>query len=304
MVPDGVGVRILRSTSLRRNTLLHHYGEGCGANTVCRISEKACRRRRDCRRLSGSPNLLGFGERDGGCVRSHVITYLRCRNITQSQLTFQSGGKAIRLDAFLPANHGNLMPAVVALHGAGGDVNGMDKSAALLAEQGFAVYVLHYFDRTDTESADKATILRNFPIWMKTLWMRSASSRASRPWIASASRCSAFRWALSLAGGCVDRSACAGGRGIFRRLPARDEAVHERFCPVLILHGDADPTVPVQRPTSCATCSRKRIFLTKSRSIRSWARLRRRNLARYGPARVEVSTRAFGRETIKAIWLF
>ena len=30
--------------------------------------------------------------------------------------------------------------------------------------------MLHYFDRTGTQSADKPTILRNFPVWMKTLW--------------------------------------------------------------------------------------------------------------------------------------
>jgi len=89
--------------------------------------------------------------------------------ITQSQLSFDSGGKTIRLDAYLPAGNGASFPAVVALYGAGGGVEGMGKPAALLAEQGFAVYVLHYFDRTDTKFADKATALRNFPVWMKTL---------------------------------------------------------------------------------------------------------------------------------------
>ncbi|MFZ0481133.1 MAG: dienelactone hydrolase family protein [Terriglobales bacterium] len=167
-------------------------------------------------------------------------------NITQSQLTFQSGGKAIRLDAFLPANHGNLMPAVVALHGAGGDVNGMDKSAALLAEQGFAVYVLHYFDRTDTESADKATILRNFPIWMKTLW-DAISFVESQPSV-DRERIALLGFSLgaylSLADASIDQRVQAVVE-FFGGFPREMKLFMKRFCPVLILHGDADPTVPV-----------------------------------------------------------
>ncbi len=88
----------------------------------------------------------------------------------KTQLTFENGGKSIRLDAYLPDAPTAPLPAVVALHGAGGNVAGMERYASALAAHGFAVYVLHYFDRTGTESADKPTILRNFPAWMKTLW--------------------------------------------------------------------------------------------------------------------------------------
>src|SRR5689334_255012 len=91
-------------------------------------------------------------------------------SITQSQLTFQSGGKPIRLDAYTPATNGHALPAVIALYGSGGGVAGMNKAASMLAEQEFAVFVLHFFDRTDTSFADKQTIFRNFPAWMKTLW--------------------------------------------------------------------------------------------------------------------------------------
>src|SRR5271155_4518060 len=92
-------------------------------------------------------------------------------SMVQSPMVFESGGKPIRVDAYLPETaDGGLIPAVIALHGAGGDVSGMERYAGVLAAQGFAVYVLHYFDRTGIESADKPTILRNFPGWMKTLW--------------------------------------------------------------------------------------------------------------------------------------
>ena len=92
-------------------------------------------------------------------------------NVTQSELTFQSGGKAIRVDAYRPETTCARAPAVIALHGAGGNITGMERYACALAAQGFAVYVLHFFDRTGTTYVpDKPTIVRNFPLWMKTLW--------------------------------------------------------------------------------------------------------------------------------------
>src|SRR5271154_5912309 len=90
--------------------------------------------------------------------------------ISKSDLTFQSGNKPIRLAAYLPETSDTPLPAVVALYGAGGNVSGMERYANTLAAQGFAVYLLHYFDRTETVSADKPTILRYFPLWMKTVW--------------------------------------------------------------------------------------------------------------------------------------
>ncbi|MFY9561981.1 MAG: hypothetical protein WAQ52_17245 [Terriglobales bacterium] len=90
--------------------------------------------------------------------------------MTPSRLTFQSGLKPIRLDAYLPESNGKL-PAVLALYGSGGGLSGMNEPANMLAAQGFAVFVLHYFDRTGTTQAnDKQTIFRNFPAWGKTVW--------------------------------------------------------------------------------------------------------------------------------------
>jgi dienelactone hydrolase len=68
--------------------------------------------------------------------------------ISQSELTFQSGSKPIRLDAYLPETPSAPGPAVIALYGAGGNVSGMERYAGTLAAQGFAVYILHYFDST------------------------------------------------------------------------------------------------------------------------------------------------------------
>ena len=90
--------------------------------------------------------------------------------ITNSQVAFLSGGKNIHLDCFLPSSNGQPFPAVIALHGSGGGHASMSQPATMLASQGFAVYVLHYFDRTGTINAEKQKLFRNFPLWMKTLW--------------------------------------------------------------------------------------------------------------------------------------
>lgn len=157
-----------------------------------------------------------------------------------------SGGKSIRLDAYLAESNGNTFPAVIALHGAGGGVAGMDKSASLLAEQGFAVYVLHYFDRTDTTYADKPTILRNFPLWMKTVW--DAVSFVEKQAAVDAERIALLGFSLgaylSLANASIDGRVKAVVE-FFGGLPREMKLFMRRLCPTLILHGEADPTVPV-----------------------------------------------------------
>jgi poly(3-hydroxybutyrate) depolymerase len=42
--------------------------------------------------------------------------------MTQFQATFESGGKDIRLDCFLPIGNGQQFPAVIGLHGSGADM--------------------------------------------------------------------------------------------------------------------------------------------------------------------------------------
>jgi dipeptidyl aminopeptidase/acylaminoacyl peptidase len=164
--------------------------------------------------------------------------------ITQSQLTFPSGGRSIRLDAYLPPISN--APAILALYGAGGGVKGMSKYASLLAEQGFAVYILQYFDRTDTESADKATIFRNFPIWMKTLW-DAVSFLETQPNI-DRDRIALLGFSLgaylSLANSSIDNRIRAVVE-FFGGLPREMKFFMRRLCPTLIIHGEADPTVPV-----------------------------------------------------------
>ncbi len=173
-------------------------------------------------------------------------------SIVQSQAVFESGGKLIRLDAYVPeVAEGRTVSAVIALHGAGGDLSGMERYAGMLAAQGFAVYLLHYFDRHGIESADKSTvkqtIMRNFPGWMKTLW--DATSFVEKQPGVDRERIALLGFSLgaylSLANSTIDPRVKVVVE-FFGGLPKEMNLFMRRLCPVLILHGEADATVPVE----------------------------------------------------------
>ena len=167
--------------------------------------------------------------------------------VSQSQLTFQSGGKLIRLDAYLPETPDAPAPAVIALHGAGGNISGMERYATMLSAEGFAVYLLHYFDRTGTEAADLQSMKRNFPLWMKTLW--DAISFIETQPQADRERIALLGFSLgaylSLANSTIDTRVKVVVE-FFGGMPKEMNLFMRRLCPVLILHGEADPTVPVK----------------------------------------------------------
>ncbi|HSZ60305.1 MAG TPA: dienelactone hydrolase family protein [Terriglobales bacterium] len=164
-----------------------------------------------------------------------------------SSLVYQSGSRPIRLDAYLPELFDARLPAIIALHGAGGGLSGMERYASLLAAQGFAVYILHYFDRTGTESADKPTIMRNFPLWMKTLW-DAISFVETQPKVDGA-RIGLLGFSLgaylSLANSAIDPRVKVVVE-FFGGMPKEMNLFMRRLCPVLILHGEDDATIPVE----------------------------------------------------------
>ena len=168
-------------------------------------------------------------------------------SVLQSRSSFQSGGKPIRLDCFLPSDNGHRFPAVISLHGSGGGHATMSEPADLLARRGFAVYILHYFDRTDTTFADKQTIFSKFPLWMKTLW--DAISHVEKQPSVDPERIALLGFSLgaylSLSDAAIDKRIKAVV-DFFGGLPKEMTLFMRRLCPVLILHGEADPTVPVE----------------------------------------------------------
>jgi dienelactone hydrolase len=166
--------------------------------------------------------------------------------IIASISSFTSGGRAITLDIYLPEGSGRF-PAVIALHGSGGNHASMSEPAEQLAGHGFAVFVVHYFDRTGTtEANEKQTIFRNFPAWGKTVW-DAVSHVAQHPQVDT--ECIGLLGfslgaylALSVAS--VDSRVKAVVE-FFGGLPREMKFFMRRLCPVLILHGEADPTIPV-----------------------------------------------------------
>jgi carboxymethylenebutenolidase len=169
-------------------------------------------------------------------------------SITQSQASFQSGGKDIRLDCFLPDVNGQRFPAVIGLHGSGGGHASMGDPASLLAERGFAVYVLHYFDRTGTAEIDGLqTIFLHFPVWMKTLW-DAVSFAAGQPQV-DPERIGLLGFSLgaylALSGAAID-SRIRAVVEFYGGMPKEMKLFTRRLCPVLILHGEQDKTVPVE----------------------------------------------------------
>jgi len=160
---------------------------------------------------------------------------------------FESGGKPIRIDTYLPDSAGP-HPAVVALYGSSGGVAGMSQPATMLATQGFAVFVLHYFDRTGTTQAtDRPTIMRNFPAWGKTVW--DAIGEVEKHPSVDPKRIGLLGFSLgaylALSVASVDPRVKAVVE-FFGGFPKEMKLFMRRLCPVLILHGEADLTVPVQ----------------------------------------------------------
>jgi len=165
-----------------------------------------------------------------------------------ASLSFLSSGNRVKIDTFVPSGSGVPHPAILALHGSGGDFAGLAAPVARLAENGFAVFVLRYFDRTGhTEVNDKPTILRHFPAWGKTVW--DAISQIEKLPDVDSTRIGLLGFSLgaylALSVAAVDPRVKAVAE-FYGGFPKEMKFFMRRLCPTLILHGDADATVPVE----------------------------------------------------------
>jgi len=164
----------------------------------------------------------------------------------QSQITYESGGKTIRLDCFLPDNCTQRLPTVIGLYGFGGDGSSMGYSSGELADRGFAVYVLHFFDRTGRVEAEKSAIMMNFPLWMKTLW-DGVSCVEQQPNV-DPQKIGLVGFSLggylAMCGSSIDPRIKAVVE-FFGGFPKEMRLFMRRLCPTLILHGANDFIIPV-----------------------------------------------------------
>jgi carboxymethylenebutenolidase len=158
---------------------------------------------------------------------------------------FATDGHSITLERFLPET-GASVPAIIGLHGSGGIHGGFIEPARLLAANGFAVFVPHYFERTGTVWADERTIRREFPSWMAavrdTVAFAETQPGVARGGVGLLGFSLGAYLALSVAslddriGAVVD---------YFGGLPEEFASGLQRMPPVLILHGQEDSVVPV-----------------------------------------------------------
>src|SRR2546423_787065 len=82
---------------------------------------------------------------------------------------FVSGGKTIPVERFAPKQAGKY-PAILLVHGADGFALGGQhyrQMAQAVADKGYVVFLVHYFERTDTKWADLLTMIKEFATWMK-----------------------------------------------------------------------------------------------------------------------------------------
>jgi len=168
--------------------------------------------------------------------------------IVESRGSFESLGKAIGVERFRPAAAGR-HPAILILHGAGGmDVGGPEfrEFGRELARRGYVAEIVHYFDQSGTRQADAATIARSYSSWLVTIG-DAITGLAGREDV-DPKRIGLLGFSLgsylslSIAGRDARVAAVVEYFGGLPDLFARNL---KRFPPTLILHGDADPIVPV-----------------------------------------------------------
>jgi carboxymethylenebutenolidase len=184
-----------------------------------------------------------------GCAgRIHMPGYVHA--VEESELSFESLGRSVRVDAFVPEGRGSRYPAAIVLHGSSGihlmGGSGAQRYAEALAQRGIAAYVVHYFDGTDTFSADDETEAREYWRWVRVVkdavgWVRARPEvRPGRVGLLGVSLGAYVAVGAAATDPRVSRVVLVSG-GLE---PGIADSVR-RFPPTLLLHGTADDEVPV-----------------------------------------------------------
>lgn len=160
---------------------------------------------------------------------------------------YLSGGKRIEVVVYEPAAAGKY-PAVLVLHGANGPVSSfLGEYGQTLADQGYVVAFVHYFDRTGTTAYPSVGAMeKNLPDWIGTI--RDAISFLDKNPKVDDGRIALF--GVSLGGFLSTSVSSADPRvkaivDLCGGIPEPLAQHTKRLAPTLILHGDSDMTVPV-----------------------------------------------------------
>jgi carboxymethylenebutenolidase len=167
--------------------------------------------------------------------------------MTAQRNTFKSGGKAIAAETFQGSGT-SPRPAILMLHGADGlSYNTQYREAARdVAAAGYQVHLVHYLDRTGEKRASFSTLFQNFMPWTTTV--QDALTFAANHPGADPSRVGIVGISLGAALGLAVASTDPRVKALvnyFGPLPQGAIAPTSRLPPTLVLHGSADPIVPV-----------------------------------------------------------
>ena len=168
-------------------------------------------------------------------------------SVTEKRNTFLSGGQTIAVETF-QASGSTERPAVLMLHGADGlGYNTQYREGARgLAAAGYQVHLVHYLDRTGEKRASFATLFQNFTPWMNAV--QDALTFASGHPGAAVDRIGIIGISLGAALGLAVASTDRRVKTLvnyFGPLPQGAIATTSHLPPTLVLHGSADPIVPV-----------------------------------------------------------
>jgi len=168
--------------------------------------------------------------------------------------TFDFNGQSVSIDQFSPERPGK-HPIVVALHGSGGmRSEGHLQFAQLLANQGFCVFVPHFFEPAGISWASPATIAREFLNWMKII-SQAIDYAVTQPNV-DATRIGLIGFSLgaylslSLA---VEEPRIKAVVEFFGGMPDHFAERLNHLPPVLILHGEKDTVVSVAEARKLAS---------------------------------------------------
>jgi len=165
-------------------------------------------------------------------------------------LSFQSGGKRIRVDRYAPVG-ARSKRTVIVLHGAGGtlfDGPSMRRVARALADDGDTVYLMHYFNRTGTIGALDSTMQKHFDEWLETLrdgirWVHAQPENGARPIGIYGYSLGGFLAIAAASDNPLVGAVTEQAGGIWN---SQEKRVG-KMPPVLMVHGLEDKRVPVEK---------------------------------------------------------
>ncbi len=160
---------------------------------------------------------------------------------------FTSGGRPIEVVEYQPSRSGKF-PALMIVHGSNGPMSSfVGDYAQRLADFGYVLFFVHYFDRTDTSYAVSSAMQAHFSAWIETL--SDAIDYASAHPKVDAERIGFLGFSL---GGFLSLSLASQEPrigavvSIVGGIPEHFAERARRMPPALILHGEVDSKVPVQ----------------------------------------------------------